>query len=192
MSLTVIIILVLIFFALMGFGLIILVVGIYNSLIQVKENVSKSWANIDVILKQRYDEVPQLIQVCEQYASYEKDMIDRIMTAREKMVSGKSVKDQADGFNELTTGLNGLLALGEAYPELKANENFLQIQTRLSHLEDSLADRREFYNDSVNIYNIRIQQIPDVFLAKILGYMAKELFKVDEKERSAPSLKMNL
>lgn len=179
-----------IIFLIISIGIVIMSIGIYNALVALKENIKKAWANIDVILKQRYDEVPQLIQICEQYVTYEKSMIDKIMDAREKMVKGRSIEDKADGFNALTSGISGLLAVGEAYPELKANESFIQIQNRLSELEERIADRREFYNESVNNYNIRIQQIPDVFFSRILGYQSETLFEVTEAEKSLPNLKM--
>ena len=173
-------------------GIAILAIGIYNALIRASEHIKKAWANIDVILKQRYDEVPQLIQICEQYATYEKSMIDKIMNAREQMVKGKTVDEKAEGFNALSAGISGLLAVGEAYPDLKANANFMQIQTRLSELEETIADRREYYNDSVTTYNIRIKQIPDVLFANMLGYSERDLFKVDDREKVVPSLKMNI
>jgi LemA protein len=166
----------------------IISIQIYNALLGVNENVNKSWANIDVILKQRYDELPQLIKLCEQYVEFESDMIERIMSAREKMIQGRDVKEKAAGSNDLTAGIKGLLAVGEAYPELKASNSFLQIQVRLSQLEDTLADRREFYNDSVNIFNTRIQQIPDVFFAGRLGYTRKQMFQVKSEEKGLPDL----
>lgn len=169
-------------------GLFIMGIGIYNALIALKESISKAWSNIDVILKQRYDEVPQLIQICQQFVKYEKSIIDKIMAARDKMVSGKTNNERVDGHNELSSCIGGLLAIGEGYPELKSNENYIQIQNRLSDLEERLADRREFYNESVNIYNIRIQQIPDVFLAKLLGYQKESLFEVSLSEKSMPNL----
>jgi LemA protein len=173
-------------------GLIVMFFGIYNALIANRENVKKAWANIDVILKQRYDEIPQLVKICEQYVKYEKSQIDRIMNAREKMVSGPTIDSKADGFNEVTAGIRGLLAVGEAYPDLKANSNFLQIQTRLAALEESIADRREFYNDSVNVFNIRIQTIPDIFIARSLGYTPQSMFEIKAEEKVLPSLEINL
>jgi LemA protein len=173
-------------------GLIVMFFGIYNALIANRENVKKAWANIDVILKQRYDEIPQLVKICEQYVKYEKSQIDRIMNAREKMVSGPTIDSKADGFNEVTAGIRGLLAVGEAYPDLKANSNFLQIQTRLAALEESIADRREFYNDSVNVFNIRIQTIPDIFIARSLGYTPQSMFEIKAEEKVLPSLDINL
>lgn len=163
-------------------------IQIYNSLLAVNENINKAWANIDVTLKQRYDELPQLLKICEQYVEYEEDMIQNIMSAREKMVTGRDVNEKALGFNELTAGIKGLLAVSEAYPELKANVQYTQIQSRLSHLEETLADRREFYNDSVNIFNTRIQQIPDVFFANFLGFKRKQMFEVTSEEKRIPDL----
>lgn len=177
-----------IFMMFMIVGVAFIFINIYNSLMAVKENVNKTWANIDVILKQRYDEIPQLIKICEQYVQFEQGMINRIMTARERTVQGKSVHDKAEASGALTAGVNGLLAIGESNPALRANENFMQIQTRLSTLEESLADRRELYNDAVNINNTRIQQIPEVFIARSVGIERREMFKVNEFEKALPDL----
>ena len=173
-------------------GAIITLVGIYNSLIAVKANIANSWANIDVILKQRYDEIPKLIEVCEQYAAYEAGMVDKIMRTREKMVNGKNHKEKIQASNDLTYAIKGLMAIGEGYPDLKVNTNFLQIQNRLSELEETLADRREFLNNSVTIYNVRIQQFPDVYFARQLGYESEFHFKVEDHEKDSPSLKTKL
>ena len=181
-----------------GIGLLIVIlvivvigVGIYNSLIHLKETINQAWANIDVILKQRYDEVPKLVKLCEQYMQYEQGTIDKIMKARENMVQG-SQESRMQASEELSLGIKGLLAVGENYPELKANENFMQLQSRISELEESLADRREYFNNVVNNFNIRIQQIPDVFIARFLGYTAKEMFEVKEHERQDISVDMNI
>lgn len=178
----------LIFGMFMAVGLIFFIINLYNSLLVVKENVNKAWANIDVILKQRYDEVPQLIKICEQYVQFEQGMVQKIMNAREKMIQGRSVKERADGSAALTSALGGMIAVGESNPELKSNANFMQIQTRLSELEESLADRRELYNDSVNILNTRIQQIPDVFFAGMLGMNRRQMFEASAEERGLPDL----
>ncbi|MBC8549715.1 MAG: LemA family protein [Candidatus Brocadiales bacterium] len=181
-----------IFFCFAVVAFVVIAIIVYNALVALKHNITKAWANIDVILKQRYDEIPNLVQVCEQYANYETATIQKIMETRQRMVSGKSQQEKMDASNELSAALGSLLAIGEAYPELKANENFLQLQYRLSDLENTLADRREFYNDSVTLYNIRIKQFPDVFLAKHLGYTEEVLFKVSKHELTPPSLKMKL
>ncbi len=190
MSTATIIVLGVILFGLLG------VVGyfimVYNGLISLKENIKKSWANIDVILKQRYDELPKLISVCESFAQFEKGVIDRITKARENYGQARTVGQKSKASGEVSGALMGLFAVAENYPELKTNENFMQLQKRISHLEESLADRREFYNDSVNNYNIRIKQIPDVFIANMLRYQDEELFQVSEQERQDVDINIKL
>ncbi len=181
---------ILIFGMFMVVGLIFFIINLYNSLLVVKENVNKAWANIDVILKQRYDEIPQLIKICEQYVQFEQGMIQKIMNARERMIQGRTVKEKADGSAAVTAALGGVLAIGESNPELKANANFMQIQGRLSALEESLADRRELYNDAVNILNTRIQQIPDVLFAGMLGIERRQMFEASAAEKGLPDLNM--
>lgn len=176
--------------------LIAIVVGytfmIYNNLISLKENIKKSWANIDVILKQRHDEIPKLVSVCESFAQFEQGVLDRLMRAREKYFGAKGVGEKAEASSQVTAALQGIFALAENYPELKTNQNFMQLQTRISHLEETLADRREFYNDSANNYNIRIQQIPDVLVASFLNYHKEELFKVSAAEREDVKIDIKL
>jgi LemA protein len=177
---------ILIFLGIFLFGALAIVgyfITIYNGLISLKENINKSWSNIDVILKQRHDELPKLISVCESYTEFEKGILDRLMKAREKYFKASGVTKKSEASNEVTAALQGIFALAENYPDLKANKNFIQLQDRISHLEETLADRREFYNDSVNNYNIRIKQIPDVLVAGMLSYHDEEMFKVSEKER---------
>ncbi len=180
------------FFLFVILGLVFYAVSIYNGLISLKENIKKSWSNIDVILKQRHDELPKLISVCESYAAFEKGVLDRVMKARENYFRANTVAQKAQASGDISAGLKSLFALSENFPELKANENFMQLQGRISHLEESLADRREFYNDSVNNYNIRIQQIPDVIVANILNYRQEEMFEVSEEERKDVDVKIKL
>ena len=177
---------ILIFLGVFLFGALAIIgyfITIYNGLISLKENIKKSWSNIDVILKQRHDELPKLISVCESYTEFEKGILDRLMKAREKYFKASGVTKKSEASNEVTAALQGIFALAENYPDLKANKNFMQLQDRISHLEETLADRREFYNDSVNNYNIRIKQIPDVLVAGMLSYQDEEMFKVSQKER---------
>jgi LemA protein len=177
---------ILIFLGIFLFGALAIIgyfITIYNGLISLKENIKKSWSNIDVILKQRHDELPKLISVCESYTEFEKGILDRLMKAREKYFKASGVTKKSEASNEVTAALQGIFALAENYPDLKANKNFMQLQDRISHLEETLADRREFYNDSVNNYNIRIKQIPDILVAGMLNYRDEEMFKVSEKER---------
>jgi len=184
---------ILIFLGIFLFGALAIVgyfITIYNGLISLKENIKKSWSNIDVILKQRHDELPKLISVCESYSEFETGILDRLMRAREKYFKASGVAKKSEASNEVTAALQGIFALAESYPDLKANKNFMQLQDRISHLEETLADRREFYNDSVNNYNIRIKQIPDVLVAGMLNYQDEVMFKVSQKERE--DVKINI
>jgi len=156
---------------------------VYNGLIQVKENIKKSWANIDVLLMQRSDEIPKLIKVLKSFVKHEKKMFDNIMDARTSYLGASSVSEKADADNQMSEALKSVFALSEAYPELGSNDNFLKLQERISGLENEIADRRELYNESVNNYNIRIQSLPDMFIANTLGLPQEEMFKVDENKK---------
>ena len=156
---------------------------IYNGLISLKENIKKSWSNIDVILKQRYDELPKLISVCESFAQFEKSVIDRITKARENYGQARTVSEKSQASGQVSAALSGLFAIAENYPELKSNENFMQLQGRISHLEESLADRREFYNDSVNLNNVRIEQFPDMLIARFFNFGPFRLLEFSEPEK---------
>lgn len=167
-------------------------VGIYNGLVSLKNQIDRSWANVEVILKQRFDEIPQLVQVVEQYAGYEQSTLKKVIEARNTYMQAQTTEQKVSAANDMSKAFSGLLALGEAYPELKANTNFVHLQTRVSELENQIADRREQFNETVTNYNTRIQQIPDVFFARSLGYTSQSLYKVDASETVRPSLKMNL
>jgi len=156
---------------------------VYNGLIQVKENIKKSWANIDVLLMQRSDEIPKLIKVLKSFVKHEKKMFDNILDARTTYLGANSVSEKADADNQMSEALKSVFALSEAYPELGSNDNFLKLQERISGLENEIADRRELYNESVNNYNIRIQSLPDMFIANTLGLPQEVMFKVDENKK---------
>ena len=156
---------------------------VYNGLVQVRENIKKSWANIDVLLMQRSDEIPKLIKTVKAFATHEKEMFDSVMAAREKYLGASSVGEKADADNMLSDALKSVFALSEAYPELRSNENFIQFQNRISGLENEIADRREFYNESVNNYNIRIQSLPDVWIAGPMGLQREEMFEVPVEKK---------
>ncbi len=160
-------------------------VMLYNGLVQLKHNVTRAWANIDVLLRQRHDELPKLVETCKQYMQYEQETLARVMEARSRVQAAQNSGDlrslgQAEGGLRSTVGR--LFALAEAYPELKANQTFQQLQTRISALEDAIADRREFYNESVNLNNIRIEQFPDVLIARRFGFKAAELLEFTAPE----------
>lgn len=183
----------------MIFWIILAIVAIYfvmtyNSLISVKNNVSKAWANIEVLLKQRHDEIPKLIDTCKQYMQHEQTTLEKVIQARASVATAQQTHDvRALGNAEggLRASLGNLFALAENYPDLKANENFLNLQSRISSLENAIADRREFYNESVNINNVRIEQFPDLIVAKLLSFprftllnfSAAELADVDVAQR---------
>lgn len=183
---------VLIFLAVVGFGLAVMGINIYNGLVALRSQLERAWANIDVILKQRFDEIPQLIQVIEQYVGYESGLLKELATARANYGSAARVDDKIKASQQMSLALGGVLALGEAYPELKSNQNFVQLQSRISSLESTIADRRESYNEAVANFNTRIDQFPDVFAARILNYQRQTMFEVSAAEKQAPSLKMNM
>ena len=164
-------------------GLIVYGVSIYNGLIAMKNNIGRSWANIDVLLKQRHDELPKLVKTCEQYMKHERAVFDRLSEARAALMGARSVGERAGAEGMLTRALGQVFAVAEAYPNLKADQSFLQLQTRITQIENQIADRREFYNDTVTTYNTRIQQIPDLIVANWLALGPAELFKVDEADR---------
>ncbi|HEX6531777.1 MAG TPA: LemA family protein [Nitrospira sp.] len=165
-------------------GIMVYVVGIYNTLVRLANNIDKAWSNIDVILKQRHDELPKLVKVCNSYMSHERETLESVTNARSVYGRSTSVDEKAKAENQLTRALGRLFAVAEQYPDLKANQEFLNVQQRISALENTIADRREFYNDSVNLYNIRIEQIPAVWVAQQIGYRAKPLLTVAESDRT--------
>jgi LemA protein len=156
---------------------------IYNGLIAMKNNIGRSWANIDVLLKQRHDELPKLVKTCEAYMQHERAIFDRLSDARGAVLKAKTVGERGKAENMLTQALGQFFAVAEAYPDLKANQSFLSLQNRITEIENNIADRREFYNDTVTVFNTRIQQIPDVFVANWLNLSAEELFKIDPRDR---------
>jgi len=178
MNYVVIFVLILILFSLISWFL-----TVYNGLIQVKENIKKSWANIDVLLMQRSDEIPKLVKVLKSFVKHEKKMFDSIMEARSFYLGASTVSEKADADNEMSSALKSIFALSEAYPELRSNDNFLKLQDRISGLENDIADRSELYNESVNNYNIRIQSLPDAFIANSMNLAAEAMFKVVEKKK---------
>lgn len=158
---------------------------IYNGLVSLKHAVAKYLANIDVLLKQRHDELPKLVETCRQYMQYEQATLENVITARSQVAQAQSAGDiQALGKAEgmLRAGLGQLFALAENYPALKADETFRHLQQRISGLENALADRRETYNEAVNNNNVRIEQFPDVLVARAFNFRAFELLQFSAGE----------
>lgn len=174
----------------MGFWLLLAILVIYtvmtyNSLVNIKHHVEKSWSNIDVILKQRHDELPKLVETCKQYMKHEQETLEKVTKARSQVHEAQESHDlDALGSAEsaLRSGLGSLFAVAENYPELKADAQFDNLQQRISALENQIADRREFYNESVNINNVRIQQFPDVIVAKLFGFASATLLQFASAE----------
>lgn len=167
-------------------------VNLYNHLVTVKHAVAKAWANIDVLLKQRHDELPKLVEVCKQYKQFEQSTLQQVIAARSQVQAARQNQDipalgQAEGM--LRAGLGGIFAVAEAYPELKANENFMQLQNRITSLENSIADRRELYNESVNINNVQIEIFPASIIAKLFNFGDKPLLEFSSNEKADVDLK---
>jgi len=170
-------------------GLAIYLVSVYNGLIKLKNDIKKSWANIDVLLKQRTDELPKLIASVKGYMKHERETLELLTKARTDFLKAKTLPEKARADGEITRALKTIFAVAENYPNLKASENFIQLQNRISGIENELADRREFYNDSVNTFNIRIQSFPDMYVAGWLKYKSEEMFKVSAEEKKDVEVK---
>lgn len=165
---------------------------IYNNLVALKHNVSKSWSNIDVLLKQRHDELPKLVEVCKQYMGYEQETLEKVMRARAAVASareGQNVPALGQAETQLRLGLGSLFAVAEAYPDLKANTQFQHLQDRITELENGIADRREYYNESVNLNNVRIEQFPDVLVARQFDFGPFDLLEFSEQEKADVNIK---
>lgn len=183
---------VIVFLGVGGLILLTMAVGSYNGLVSLKNQVDRAWANIDVILKQRFDLIPRLISVCEQFAQYERGTFDKIIEARKSYGAAQNVNDKIKASAEMNQALKGVFALGEAYPVLKSSEQFVELQKTTRDLESQIADRRELFNECVTNFNTRCHQIPDMFFAQMLGYTDLTLYHVDKSETVAPDFKMKL
>jgi LemA protein len=172
-------------------GLAIYAIIIYNELVRLQNDNARAWANIDVLLKQRHDEIPNLVETVKGYMQHEQQTLLVVTEARAASLSAGSIGQKAQADLLITGALRGLFAVAENYPDLKANQNFLKLQNRISELEERIADRREFFNDDVNTYNTRIKQIPDLFLANIMKLKPRGMFKVSEQERQAIQVKLS-
>lgn len=178
----------------LGLAVLALVYGVvtYNGLVQLKHNIAKAWANIDVLLKQRHDELPKLVEVCRQYTQFEQETLARVTEARARVAKAREAHDVpalGAAENLLRAGLGQIFAVAEAYPELKANEHFMQLQTRITALENSIADRREWYNEAVNLHNVRIEQFPDLIVARLFSYTEQPLLQFSVAEKADVDLR---
>jgi LemA protein len=176
----------------LGVALAIYCVVLYNALVQLKHNVSRAWANIDVLLKQRHDELPKLVETCKQYKQFEQTTLQQVTEARTRVQNARERQDigalgAAEG--ALRNGIGQLFAVMEAYPELKANEQFMQLQQRITGLENSIADRRELYNEAANLNNVRVEQFPDSLIAKRFRFAVRPLLEFNATEIADVDLK---
>ena len=156
---------------------------VYNGLVRLQNEMGRAWANIDVLLKQRHDEVPNLVAGVKGYMDHERQTLEAVTQARSASISAASIPQKAQADLVLTSALRSFFVVAEGYPQLKADQNFLALQNRISELEERIADRREFFNDGVNSYNTRIAQIPDIFLAKVMKLEPRPMFQVSAQER---------
>jgi LemA protein len=168
---------------------VVVLIALYNGLIRSRNQVENAWSQIDVQLKRRLDLIPNLVETVKGYAAHERETLDAVITARNAAVAAPDTPAaQAQADNALSGTLRQLFALGEAYPDLKANQNFLALQEELTATEGRVAYARQFYNDSVLSYNTKIQQFPTVFFARMLKFEEREYFEADEAARATPNV----
>lgn len=166
--------------------------SLYNGLVEMKNNIGRSWANVDVLLKQRHDELPKLVSTCEAYMQHERAVFDKLSEARGAVARATTVPQRAEAESQIGRALGGFMAVAENYPDLKADQGFRALQQRISELENQIADRREFYNDVVTLFNTRIEQIPDSWVAQGMQLAHAELFKVTESDREDVRIQFKL
>jgi LemA protein len=166
-----------------------LLVGIYNRLVALRQTCNQAWGDVDVQLKQRHDVIPNLVETVKGYASHEKDTLENVIKARQAAIVAPNVQELAGAENMLSGALRQLFALSEAYPDLKANQNFLSLQSELSDLENKIAAARRFFNNAVAEFNTSIEQFPAVLMASMFGFAKRDFFEVGEGERAAPQVK---
>ena len=169
-------------------ALVVYLISAYNGLIRRRNQIENAWSQIDVQLKRRVDLIPNLVETVKGYAAHEQETLDAVIQARNASVAASTPGQQAQAENALTGTLRQLFALGEAYPDLKANQNFLALQEELSATEGRVAYARQFYNDSVLAYNNKLQQFPTMYFARMLKFERREYFEADEAARSAPDV----
>jgi LemA protein len=159
-------------------------VSLYNGLVQVKHQVDQAWANIDVLLKQRHDELPKLLDAVKGYMTHERGLIEDVTALRAKAQASGSGNERVAAEDALSQGVSKLMLVAENYPTLRASEVFVDLQKRISTLEEQIAHRREFYNDAVNINNVRLEQFPDLLLTGMAGLTRKPLFEAQDSDRT--------
>lgn len=163
----------------------------YNSLVSLRNRVSDGWSQIDVQLKRRADLIPNLVETVKAYAKHEKSTLEDVVKARNTFVSANTMEDEMKASNELSNVISKLLMLQEAYPELKANSNFISLQNDLKETEDKISIMRQFYNDTVMKYNNKIEMVPSCIVAKMSHFEKSKFFEADKSEREVPQVKFD-
>ena len=165
------------------FLIIAFIISTYNGLVQSKMKVDNAWSQIDVQLQRRFDLIPNLVETVKGYMTHEQETFEKIASLRTSWANATSVNDKVELNNQLSSTLKTLMAVSENYPELKANENFLQLSEELSNTENKLSFSRQFYNDTVTMYNTKLQVFPSNIIAGMFNFTARELFKTDDEAR---------
>lgn len=163
-------------------ALVLAVIGIYNSLVKLRQKVKNSWSQIDVQLQRRFDLIPNLVDTVKAYMEHENDVLTKIAELRTSWANAGSVAEKANLDNELSGALKTILAVSENYPDLKANQNFSELQQELQNTENKISFSRQFYNDSVTMYNTKLEVVPSNIIASMFGFKPEELFKVESEE----------
>jgi len=166
-------------------GIALYLVSLYNRLVSLRQSADAAWSDIDVQLKRRYNLIPALVDTVKGYKDYEAETLEKVIQARQMGLSAQSVKEHEAADNLLTQALGKLFALAEAYPDLKANVNFLDLQQQLSQIENAIQNARRYYNAVVRDYNTRIESFPDLLIAQKFGFQPKDFFELDESEAEA-------
>jgi len=162
---------------------------IYNNLVQLRQQVKNSWSQIDVQLKRRYDLIPNLVETCKGYMQHERNTLEAVIKARQMAIDASTVKDQIQAENMLTSTLRSLFAVSENYPDLKANQNMMQLQEELTTTENRIGFSRQFYNDQVMKYNTKTQMFPNSIVAGAFKFEQEEFFEIElPEERAAPKV----
>lgn len=182
----------------MGIGLILLIIAaaavvwiiaVYNGLIRLKNRVDEAWSDIDVQTKRRYDLIPNLVNTVKGYATHERELFEKVTEARARAMGAGTAQDKAQAENILSSTLKSLFAVAEAYPDLKANQNFLELQRELTDTEDKIQASRRFYNGNVRDFNIKIEVFPDNIIAGILHFVKREFFETTEEQKNPIEVK---
>jgi LemA protein len=167
---------------------VLILMGLYNSLVRLKNQVKNSWAQIDVQLKRRNDLIPNLVKTVKGYAKHEKGVFEEVTKARTSMMNATGVEEKAQASNQLTETLKSLFAVSENYPDLKANQNFLQLQEEISGTENKIAYARQNYNDMVMLLNTKIEVFPNNMIAGMFNFKPETMFEATEEEKKVPDV----